>query len=534
MIRRRRVLGATAAWAAAPWLAGCTRHPTPLAGGWVGPDPQRGHRLREALPAGTPIVRRAGVVIVGGGVAGLAAARALQQAGVDDYRLLELEEAAGGNSRGHQLRGLACPLGAHYLPVPGPHAHEVAALLEELGVSRQVHGRWVHDERHLCHSPQERLFIDGQWQEGLLPVAGQPPAVLDQYRRFARLVGAAMREAGFAVPTVRAPWNAALQSLDARTFAAWLDAQGLDAAPLRWYLDYCCRDEYGAGIADVSAWAGLHYFGSRHGFQAPGEEAPGRDQVLTWPEGNGWLAGRLLAPHRDRLLTGRRVHKVRPDRHEVVLDVQPDEGPAEHWVARQVVLAVPLFVAARLVEPLPEALRAAAAAVSYAPWLVTNLWLDQPPLDRIGPAPAWDNVIYGSPALGYVDASHQLLTPAVGPRVLTHYWALGSGPAAVVAQQRHALLERPWTAWAGAVLDDLSTAHPDLRERVREVHLARYGHAMCIPRPGLRSHAALAALRRPAGRLHLAHADLSACSVFEEAFHWGHHAGQAAARALRG
>jgi len=27
--------------------------------------------------------------------------------------------------------------------------------------------RW--DERHLCHGLQERLFIDGRWQEGLLP-----------------------------------------------------------------------------------------------------------------------------------------------------------------------------------------------------------------------------------------------------------------------------------------------------------------------------------------------------------------------------
>ena len=25
----------------------------------------------------------------------------------------------------------------------------------------QVQGRWVYDERHLCHSPQERLFWNG-------------------------------------------------------------------------------------------------------------------------------------------------------------------------------------------------------------------------------------------------------------------------------------------------------------------------------------------------------------------------------------
>ena len=45
-----------------------------------------------------------------------------------------------------------------------------------------------------------------------------------------------------------------------------LAAQGIDAPALRWYIDYCCRDDYGAGAAQVSAWAGLHYFASRHGF----------------------------------------------------------------------------------------------------------------------------------------------------------------------------------------------------------------------------------------------------------------------------
>lgn len=535
---RRRALKALAALAGAPWAAGCTRrNAPPLAGGWVGPDPQRAHRPRAARPAtadAAPGTRRVTVAIVGCGIAGLAAARALQQAGVDDYRIFELDDQAGGNSRGHQLRGLACPLGAHYLPTPGPHAHEVAELLEALGVSRQQFGRTVYDERYLCHSPQERLFIDGHWQEGLLPMAGQPAAAIAQYRRLEALVAQATRDAGFAIPTARAAWNPALQALDAQTFSAWLDRHGLDAAPLRWYLDYCCRDEYGAGIAQVSAWAGLHYFGSRHGFHAPGSDADERDQVLTWPEGNGWLVERLLAPHRDRLASGRLVQRVQPGRHEVTIDVQAAGGSPERWGARHVVLAVPLFVAARLVDPLPGALHEAAAGMSYAPWLVTNLWLDRPPLDRIGPAPAWDNVLYGSAGLGYVDAGHQQLGQAPGPRVFTHYWALGGGDAAEVAARRRHLLERPWQDWAEAVIDDLSPAHPDLRERVHHVALARYGHAMSIPRPGLRGSPALAALQRPLGRLHLAHADLSGYSVFEEAWHWGAQAGRDVVHALRG
>ena len=86
------------------------------------------------------------------------------------------------------MNGVACPLGAHYLPVPGDHAPEVQDLLEELGLRQRVAGRWQYDERHLCHSPQERLYFEREWQEGLLPVQGVGEATLEQYRRFSQAV----------------------------------------------------------------------------------------------------------------------------------------------------------------------------------------------------------------------------------------------------------------------------------------------------------------------------------------------------------
>ena len=67
------------------------------------------------------------------------------------------------------------------------------------------------------------------------------------------------------------------------------------------------------------------------------------------------------------------------------------------------------------------------------------------------------------------------------------------------------------------------------------VALARHGHAMAIPTPGSRGHPALAALAdAPHDRLHFAHSDLSAYSVFEEAFAHGHRAGLRVAQALSG
>jgi predicted NAD/FAD-dependent oxidoreductase len=522
-LRRRALLAAAASLP----LGACRRSAEPhYDGGWVGTQHERGHRLRDLKSGSLPtpaVQRRVGVLIVGAGVAGLACARALSKAGVDDVHLLDLEDAAGGNSRGHQIAGMACPLGAHYLPVPGEQAIEVIELLEELGLSRIEHGKRVYDERHLCHSPQERLFIDGQWQEGLLPVHGQSDETLAEYQRFSEAVSQAAQTLGFSIPTARSQWTAGHKALDAVTFNTWLDAQGFKSAALRGYLDYSCRDDYGAGSAQVSAWAGLHYFASRHGFHAPGSHDPEEHGgILTWPQGNGWLTERLAAPLRERLHTGKVVLRVDEGRHEVTVDVwDAREQRAERWTAAKVVLATPLFIAARLMASAPPALQPAASQMRYAPWLVANLHIDEVLHDLGGAPPSWDNVIHGSASLGYVNAMHQSLRPYPGPTVLTSYWALGGDTPAQLQAHRARLLSDDWSTWSRAVLDDLSAAHPDLPAKVKRIDLMRYGHAMSVPLPGVRSSPALGALSRTAGRVRFAHSDLSGYSVFEEAYFHG-------------
>lgn len=533
-VQRRTLLGGLLA---AP-LAACRRTTAPgWGGGWIGADADRGHRLRDTKSGAwtTPASQRpADVLVVGAGIAGLAAARSLVAAGIDNVHLLELEDTAGGNSRGHVLGGMACPLGAHYLPVPGEKAIEVIELLEQLGLRRTEHGQAVYDERQLCHSPQERLFIAGHWHDGLLPPLDALPGeqradTQAQYRRFAAAVeqaSAAGAAGAFAMPTARSTWSPALAALDATTFANWLDAQGLAAPALRWYLDYCCRDDYGAGAAQVSAWAGLHYFASRHGFHAPGDGSDERDGVLTWPEGNAWLSRQLTKPLGERIHPGRVALRVDEDRHEVRVDLwDARTRRTERWSAPQVVLATPLFVSARLLVQPPDALKQAVAAMRHAPWLVGNLQLRDALDDRPGAAPSWDNVLYeAGPAgamLGYVDAMHQSTRPYPGPTVLTSYWALGGDDAAQLHANRSRLLADPWQAWAGRIVDDLARAHPDLPGKVERVDLMRYGHAMSVPVPGLRGSAALHALAQPQRRVHFAHADLSTYSVFEEAMFHG-------------
>jgi hypothetical protein len=49
------------------------------------------------------------------------------------------------------------------------------------------------------------------------------------------------------------------------TMLQWCAQDGYTAQLLN-YIDYCCRDDFGLGIKEVSAWAGIHYFAARkHG-----------------------------------------------------------------------------------------------------------------------------------------------------------------------------------------------------------------------------------------------------------------------------
>ncbi|HEX5371308.1 MAG TPA: FAD-dependent oxidoreductase [Aquabacterium sp.] len=552
---RRAVLQGALAMAGAAVLPACRprealyvagqRLPAHITGGWVGPQIDRGHAARDGrwpvASAGMP-VRRVHTLVMGAGVAGLSAARTLMQGGLDDIAVLDLEDHCGGAARGHELAGLPCPLGAHYLPVPGEDARDVAQWLEEIGLIRREQGRWRGDERHLCHSPQERLFLPelapvpvdelwrGHWQDGLLPLPSRGSAAWQQMQAFSREIEALRQSAGFAMPTTSRPWNTALAALDGQTFAQWLDARGYTDPALRWVLDYACRDDYGAQLTRVSAWAGIHYFASRHGFEMPGAAHEDHDAVLTWPQGNAWLVQRLSASLADRWQGGTVVLRVQAGRREVVVDTwSVARQQAQRWVAREAIMATPLFMSARLLHPVPAPLQALRPLLHQAPWLVSNVLLDEAPHARPGAPLSWDNVVYTSqgvgtvdtPSLGYVDARHQSLAPVTGPTVWTHYWALGGRSTAMGLAHRQQLLSQPWSHWASLVLADLARVQPDIVARVRQMDLMRWGHGMVIPVPGLRGHPALAALQQPQGRLHFAHSDLSAYSVFEEAFTHG-------------
>ena len=142
-------VAATATGSALTW-GGCTGAPS-FGGGIVGPDRVLGHRLRDRDLPPPDASERHNVVVLGGGIAGLSAARSLAQRSIRDVVLLELETDTGGNSRSGMNAVSAHPWGAHYLPLPSSQAPEVLQLLQELGVitGHDALGRPIYREEFL-------------------------------------------------------------------------------------------------------------------------------------------------------------------------------------------------------------------------------------------------------------------------------------------------------------------------------------------------------------------------------------------------
>ncbi|MGF7216979.1 hypothetical protein GGR92_003146 [Spirosoma lacussanchae] len=532
---------------AGPWaLESCrsTTAPIPIKGQLRGANQAVGHLLRggTAFPAPTH-EQHLDVLIIGGGIAGLSARRWLHRQGLSNTLLVELDEQTGGNSSHGQNAVSAYPWGAHYLPVPDPRNTELIDFLREVGTITGLadQGQPIYNEYHLCHDPQERLLIDGHWQEGLVPERGVPASDRAQLARFFALIDTLKQATGqdgrdaFAIPLDRSSADPTFRALDTISFADYLDQHGYTSPYLRWYLSYACRDDYGATPETVSAWAGLHYFAARKGkgrTQTGGLVAA--SDVLTWPQGNGFLLDHLRQsvdspPEQPNLLTHHLAHAIQPHEHGVrVLCYNVAAKRTIAIQAKAVLLATPQVVTKSLLRPLAPDRAAFADQVHSAPWLVANLTVNSLPQGGGMPL-CWDNVGYNTASVGYITANHQDVSDQP-KRVITLYWPLTDAPPHEARQRAYRLT---YADWVHRVLTELEALHPGVTPSVEQIDVQVWGHGMVAPTPGfVWGEARQQAMRSIGNQLFFAHSDLSGISLFEEAFYQGIRAAREIIQAL--
>ena len=460
---RRDVLAALAA--AAP-LAGCTRDDAPALRTAAGSAPahERGHLLRDGWPAtksgawpDAARTRRAGAIVVGAGIAGLAAARALLRcAASTTCHVLELEDGAGGNSRGHAMAGMRCPLGAHYLPVPGatrdrgaraarrarpaPHASTAAPSTTSAACAtarRSASSSTAAGTRACCRRSRRCLP----------PSARRRSPSTARFARRGRRRGddGALRDPDRALALERR----ARRARRACTFAAWLDAQGLvDAGPalvprllLPRRLRRRQRRRSRPGPACTTSRAGTAFTrpgddGTTSGEARRADLARGQRLARRAPRR---AAGRAPAARAASSLASRKgAHEVERRRLE-----RGERRSASAGSRRASCSRTPLFVAARVLATPPAALREA-----VAPRSPCALAGRQPAARRrrstTGPARRRRGTTSSTAAAASATSTRCTRARGRSPAatVLTAYWALGGGGDAALAEQRRRLLER--------------------------------------------------------------------------------------------
>jgi glycine/D-amino acid oxidase-like deaminating enzyme len=497
------------------------------------PGRDQGHWLRDAasIPEPTESIETE-VLIAGSGIAGLTAGWQLAKRGVRDVLTIPGPELHGNAASG-QDGGLMFPTGAHYLPLPSAESWHMREMLSDFGIIQgdPFGEKPTYDERYLVHGPADRVLFRGAWQEGYLPSDDISPAEGEDHRRFFAIVDAYTAARGsdgrraFVVPLEASSMDSRFRALDGMTFKAWLDGQGLHAPTLRWYLDYCCRDDYGRHDDEISAWAGLHYFCSRDSLAANAE----RGAVLTWPEGLDAVArhleGAAGAAHRIPQSSVARLRAVDGGVEAICVSNNNGTWRSFRVKARQAVAAMPLYVLQHvLVDSARYGFVPTRDLPTYAPWMVSNFIMRAFPEERPGAPLSWDNVVYEEPGLGYVVSTHQEIRLSRPERtVFTAYHALSDlEPSAA----RHWLDRADVADLATAAARDLRLAYGwRLPLCVERVEITVRGHGMAVPRPGFLSNAGRNALRATAGPIFFAHSDLSGLSLFEEAAWWGYRAG---------
>lgn len=495
----------------------------PSEGEIVGANVNVGHILRENRNIEVPTNNweNVEVAIIGGGAAGLSAAWKLQKENFNDFLLLELENKIGGTAQSGDSEIVPYPWGAHYLPVPFQENTELISLLEEMNLTegKNERGEIIIKEQFLCREPEERVFYKGRWYHGLYLHAGESETDKREYEEFYKQINFwvnwrdAAGKRAFVVPVGNCSTDAEVLALDKISFGDWLRQKGFTSERLFWYCDYACRDDYGLKLDQTSAWTGLFYFCSR--VRHSGEES---QPFITFPEGNGRFVNFLHDKIKDRTrLKTIALEIISNEKGVDVIYLNTETSEIRGFRAEKAIFAAPIFTAKYLIRDYKQTAPGFLQEFEHNSWFVANLFLKDRPKPRFArdfPL-SWDNVLYESPSLGYVNATHQKGID-YGASVFTYYY-----PMCAEADGRARLFALDWRELADIVLTDLSRAHPDIRQITTRIDIMRWGHAMISPKTNFLWSGARDKAQKPFRNIHFAHSDLSGIALFEEAFFHG-------------
>jgi monoamine oxidase len=238
------------------------------------------------------------VVVIGAGLSGLAAARALVAAG-QDVVVLEARDRVGGRTEGgHLTDGTPIELGGQWI---GPTQNRMYELVEELGLE------WFR-----THNDEGALLLDlGGKQSrmashrGAMPRLG-PFALADLAQGLARFTRLANRI------SLTEPWaSPGAERLDGQTFESWV-RRNLRTPTGRAYFHVACEAVFAAETSDISLLHALFYSHSGTDFETllSVDRGAQQDRIVG---GSIRIAETMAAELGDRVRLGSAVSVIEQD-----------------------------------------------------------------------------------------------------------------------------------------------------------------------------------------------------------------------------
>jgi oxygen-dependent protoporphyrinogen oxidase len=417
------------------------------------------------------------VVVIGGGIAGLAAAWRLRE---HDVLLLEADERFGGRLRSDPRGAYWMNYGAHLFPAPGTVVDGLVrdCGLETLPVTGSMMGLAVGPKR-LTRGPAEsypfRLPLSLRDRVAFATAGLRVRRAVSAYRRVAKpAAGETPAEARARI----------LAFEDERSFADLLGP----LPPAVEAIFACAAHRASAELSELSAGCGTGLFALVWG---------GKGSLIARNllGGAGRLPAALARSLGARARTGCRVTRLRAERGELVVDYLAD-GRARRIRSRHVIVATPAPVAARLVATVAEQAAAALGQMTYGAFVSVAVATRETP-----PMP-WDHVYaMATPSRAFDMFTNQAhCLRGDGERRPGGSLMLFAGGRTAAARLRESD-----DAIAGQFLADLHELYPQTRGAIADARVHRWELGNVYARPGRhRLQASLEGALGADGNVHLA------------------------------